>query len=69
MTEAFYFPLTWRKSTFSMQGDCVEVADLGNNSIAMRNSNRPEDGYVAFTRREIGAFLRGIVAGEFDDFC
>jgi hypothetical protein len=69
MTEASFRSVTWRKSSFSAQTDCVEVADLGSNSIAMRNSKRPEDGYVAFTRHEIDAFLRGIVAGEFDDLC
>jgi hypothetical protein len=59
---------TWRKSTFSSQGACVEVADLGSGSIAVRNSNRPDDGVVVFTRREIDAFVRGVFAGEFDDF-
>ncbi|MGQ0777851.1 MAG: DUF397 domain-containing protein [Pseudonocardiales bacterium] len=33
----------------------------------MRNSNHPDVGVVLFTRAEIGAYLKGVKAGEFDD--
>jgi hypothetical protein len=58
----------WRKSSFSTVGECVEVAVLDDGSIGVRNSNRPGAGMVAFTRAEVDAFLKGVKAGEFDDF-
>lgn len=57
---------SWRKSSFSASGECVEVADLGQ-AIAVRNSNRPDAGTVLFTRAEISAWIKGVQAGEFDD--
>jgi hypothetical protein len=35
--------------------------------IAVRNSNHPDAGVVFFTRAEMGAWIKGIKAGEFDD--
>ena len=58
----------WRKSSFSgPDGHCVEYAALPDTTVAMRNSNRPDDGVLVFTRAELGAWLRGCRAGEFDD--
>jgi hypothetical protein len=59
---------TWLKSSHSGTNGCVEVADLGDGNIAVRNSKRPEEGHILFTRHEIDAFVRGVVAGEFDHF-
>lgn len=59
----------WRKSSFSThQGACVEAAPLADGSIAVRNSNRPQAGVVFFTRAEMDAWIKGVKAGEFDDF-
>ncbi|MEM8924517.1 MAG: DUF397 domain-containing protein [Actinomycetota bacterium] len=60
--------LTWRKSSFSSGngGACVEVAD-GGDAVLMRNSKRPDEGAIAFTRAEVAAFIDGCRAGEFDD--
>lgn len=62
----------WRKSSFSGGGgmgggDCVEVAPLEDGRIAVRNSNHPEKSAVLFTRAEMGAWIKGVKAGEFDD--
>ncbi|NKY52678.1 DUF397 domain-containing protein [Nocardia vermiculata] len=58
----------WRKSTFSNpSGNCVELADLSNGLVAVRNSRDPEGGVLVYTRPEIDAFLRGAKSGEFDD--
>jgi Domain of unknown function (DUF397) len=58
----------WRKSSFSNAGgECVEVAALADGRVAVRNSKAPDAGTVFFTRAEIGAWLRGVKAGEFDD--
>jgi hypothetical protein len=68
VTEVPSLPAVWQKSTFSNLNGCVEVADLGDGTIAVRNSKRPEAGHVVFTRHEIDAFVQGVVAGEFDRF-
>ena len=58
--------LTWRKSSFTTNGTCVEVATTGHR-VLVRNSNRPEAGTIAFTEDEISAWILGCKAGEFDD--
>ena len=62
----------WRKSSFSGSGgtgggNCVEVAELADGGIAVRNSNRPDAGVVTFTPAEMAAWIKGCKAGEFDD--
>ena len=56
----------WRKSSYSVTGECVEVADLDEN-IAIRNSNDPDAGTLVVHRAEMAAWIAGVKAGEFDD--
>lgn len=58
---------TWRKSSFSPDSQCVEVAALHDGRVAVRNSNAPAAGTLVFTRDELSAWVRGCAAGEFDD--
>ena len=58
--------LHWRKSSFSAESNCVEMAALPDGTVAMRDS-READNVFKFTRAQISAFLRGVKAGEFDD--
>ncbi|MGH3548128.1 MAG: DUF397 domain-containing protein [Pseudonocardiaceae bacterium] len=58
----------WRISSFSgNNGTCVQIAALPDGRIAVRNSNRPDDGVVLFTPAEMTAWIHGVKAGEFDD--
>jgi Domain of unknown function (DUF397) len=61
-------PLTgpWRKSTYTNQGNCFELAPT-DSGIALRNSNNHRQGTLYFTHAELTAFLSGCKAGEFDD--
>jgi len=57
----------WIKSSFSAHnGECVEFAALDDGHVALRSSNRPQDGVILFTRSEIAAWLQGAKHGEFD---
>lgn len=58
---------SWRKSSYSGEGNCVELANTPDGGVAIRNSRFPTAGVVEFTRAEIEAFLLGAKAGEFDD--
>lgn len=58
----------WRKSSFSYSnGECVEVAVLGDGTVGLRDSKDPVGPVLTFTRGELRAFLEGAKAGEFDD--
>jgi hypothetical protein len=61
--------IIWRKATASgTQGDCVQLADLGNGTIGVRDSKLGDDSDVlGFNRSEMAAFIKGVKAGEFDD--
>jgi hypothetical protein len=60
--------MRWRKSSFSSVSECVEVAEMDDGQIGVRNSKQPDAGMVVFTRGDIDAFVKGVKAGEFDDF-
>ena len=60
----------FRRSSFTDKGKpwdplCVEVA-IGDNVVAVRNSNDPMKNTLICTPGEWGAFIRGVKAGEFD---
>ena len=60
--------LTWRKSTRSgaQGGNCVEVAELPDGGMAVRDSKHPEGSPLLFTLAEWQAFVGGVKDGEFD---
>lgn len=60
--------LTWLKSRASNpSGNCVEMAELPDGAIAVRNSRFPDGPALLYTRAEIDAFIRGAKDGDFDD--
>jgi hypothetical protein len=57
----------WRKSDYSNpNGNCVEMAELPDGTIAMRNSRHPGGLALIYTSAEITAFIRGVKDGQFD---
>jgi hypothetical protein len=57
--------LSWRKSTRSASGECLEVA-FAENSALVRDSKDQEGPVLRFTLSEWGAFLAGVRSSEFD---
>jgi Domain of unknown function (DUF397) len=60
--------LVWRKSSRSgpQGGNCVEVAELPDGGVAVRDSKHPEGSPLLFTLAEWRAFVGGVKDGEFD---
>lgn len=63
------FGVTWQKSRRSnSQGNCVELAELADGAIAVRNSRHPNGPALIYTKPEIEALIAGVKDGEFDHF-
>ena len=59
----------WVKSSLSFaNGNCVEVANLPDGRIGVRNSRDSLGPILRFTSDEWHAFLGGVRNGEFDTF-
>jgi Domain of unknown function (DUF397) len=55
--------LSWRKSSFSGNGDCVEVAS-GKGFIAVRDSKQRDSHILEFTRLQWHDFVVSIRSGS-----
>jgi Domain of unknown function (DUF397) len=64
--ELDFSAITWEKSEFSGGNDnCVEFGAIGD-LIAVRDSKRPGQTPLVFTRGEIAAMIAGAKGGNFD---
>lgn len=60
--------VAWRKSQRSnSQGACVEIARIGTETVAMRNSRDPQGPALICPRAAIVALVDDLRAGEFDN--
>jgi hypothetical protein len=60
---------SWTKSSLShANGNCVEVADLPERQVGMRDSKDVGGLVLRFPPEEWRAFLDGVRKGEFDRF-
>lgn len=58
----------WRKATASANnGGCVELRQLADGVVELRDSKNPDKAPHQFTAFEIACFLDGAKKGEFDD--
>ena len=59
----------WTKSSLShANGNCVEVAQLPERQVGMRDSKDADGLVLRFPQEEWRAFLDGVLNGEFDRF-
>lgn len=57
----------WTKSSHSNpNGNCVELAQLADGIIAVRNSRRPAGPVLLCARGEMAMFVKAVRDGEFD---
>lgn len=65
-SELDFSGVAWEKSPFSGGNDnCVEFGQI-DGLVAIRDSKRPEQTPLVYTRGEIGAMVAGAKAGAFD---
>ncbi|MBO1415097.1 DUF397 domain-containing protein [Streptomyces sp. FH025] len=65
--EIDFSTVTWEKSPYSGgNNNCVEFGQVGDDLVAIRDSKRPEQTPLVYTRGEIGAMILGAKAGHFD---
>jgi hypothetical protein len=58
-------PVCWRVSSFTNNGQCVELADV-DNAILVRNSNHPDAGTLTLGPEAMAAFVEDVKAGRLD---
>ena len=58
----------WRRSSrCGTHGSCVEVSDLTDGAVAVRDGKAPERSPIlVFNDEEWDSFIAGVKAGEFD---
>jgi hypothetical protein len=60
--------IRWVKSSQSFaNGNCVQIAELPDGQIGIRDSKSPHGPILRFTPDEWDAFTAGVLNGEFDN--
>jgi hypothetical protein len=66
ITATRLYRAVWRKSRRSNpSGNCVEIATLDGEQVAMRNSRHPDGPALIFPRSDWDAFIGGAQEGDF----
>jgi hypothetical protein len=58
--------LPWRKSSYSGTSECVTLAPVPGDRVAIRDSKDPDGGMLLLTRVELATWLAAIKSGQLD---
>jgi Domain of unknown function (DUF397) len=58
--------MIWKKSSFCADRQCVEVALVGADMIAVRDGKNIEQPHLVFNGKDWHAFLDAVTAGEYN---
>lgn len=58
----------WHVSSWCNNGSCVAVADLSDGQVAITDTKVSDGPILTFTPTEWDDFIKGVKAGEFDQF-
>jgi hypothetical protein len=58
-------PIAWRRSSSCATQSCVEIADLPDGGVAVRDSKSDSTPILVFAADEWSSFISGVKAGEF----
>lgn len=68
MTASLPQGVSWRKSRYSNPcGSCIELAQLADGRIAVRNSRHPGGPTLICPRAGVAAFIHGTKTDEFNN--
>ena len=56
----------WRKSSRSLDTNCVEIGSAADGTVGVRDSKNTDSPVLTFSAEEWDAFLLGAKNGEFD---
>jgi hypothetical protein len=66
VTASMVAKMSWQRSSWCSTNSCVEVAELPDRRVAVRDSKQPVSAPVlVFTAQEWEVFISGVNAGEF----
>jgi hypothetical protein len=66
MARAQNSDLVWHKALQSGLSNCVQVAQLTDGGVAIRDSKDPSGPHLRYTAAEWEAFRDGMKSGDFD---
>jgi hypothetical protein len=56
----------WRTSSYTKEGNCVELAELGPRVIGVQDSKNPSAGHLTVGREAFRSLVGRIKAGQLD---
>lgn len=59
--------MIWTKSSFCADRQCVEVARVDADTVALRDGKNLDQPYFTFNSKDWRSFLDAVAAGDFAD--
>lgn len=59
--------MIWTRSSFCADRQCVEVARIDTDTVALRDGKNVDQPYMMFNGKDWRSFLDAVAAGDFAD--